>query len=121
MSQLDKLIKQIKSTPETVGFQNVIETIDNSYNYTPTQFSNGSGDDCVISKAGENEGSCKIFAFGLLHKLNKTQTLNCFGRYYREDVLKYPDNTDHGNIRAFMKHGWKHVIFNHPALIPKDL
>ena len=119
MSSLEALIQQIKSNPETIEFQNVIETINNTYDYTPTQFSNGTGDDCVISKAGENEGSCKIFAFGLMHELNETQTLDCFGQYYRDDVLKHPDNTDHANIRTFIKYRWANITFENVALKKK--
>jgi len=120
MNQLDALLKQIKSSPDTVEFQDVIGAIDNSYNYTPTQFSNGADSDCVTSQAGENEGSCKIFAFGLLHNLSETETLNCFGQYYRDDVLKHPENTDHANIRNFMKYGWKKITFDGAALKEKN-
>ena len=112
MNSLDTLLAQIKSNPETLEFQLVIDTINEHYDYTPVQFSNAS----VISKAGENEGSCKIFAFAQLHDLDKTQTLNCFGQYYRYDVLKHPDNTDHANIRTFMDNGWDKINFDHAAL-----
>ena len=120
MSQLDKLIQQIKSSPESIEFQDIINHIDKSYHYTPTQFSNGPDDHCTISKAGENEGSCKIFAFALLHNLDEIQTLNCFGQYYRDDVLKHPDNTDHANIRSFMKYGWTNIAFENTALKKKE-
>lgn len=45
----------------------------------------------------------------MLHKLTKEQTLNGFGGYYREDVLKNPQGTDHEQIRNFMNHGWDGV------------
>ena len=121
MKNSEALIQQIKSNPESIEFQDVINHIDNFYHYTPTQFSNGPDNDYVISKVGENEGSCKIFSFAQIQQLDESQTLNCFGQYYRDDVLNHPDATDHANIRTFMKHGWKHVIFDHPALIAKDL
>ncbi|MFC1588874.1 HopJ type III effector protein [Pseudomonadota bacterium] len=120
MNKLDKLIKQIKLNTETVEFQNVIDTINEHYNYTPTQFRNGPDNDCVTSKAGENEGSCKIFAFAMLHNLDENQTLNCFGQYYRDDVLNHPDNTDHANIRTFMKYGWKNIAFDGVTLKNKN-
>ncbi len=119
MNQLDELIQKIKTNPENIEFQKVIENIDKFYDYTATQFSNGAGDDCVISRAGENEGSCKIFAFGLLHELNQTQTLNCFGQYYRNDVLKHPEKTDHANIRNFIKYGWENIAFDGVVLKKK--
>ena len=115
MNTLDILLAQIKSNPETLEFQLVIDTINEHYDYTPVQFSNVS----VISKAGENEGSCKIFAFAQLHDLDKTQTLNCFGQYYRDDVLNHPDNTDHANIRNFIKYSWDHITFDATALAIK--
>lgn len=119
MSKLNKLLQQIKSKPESVEFQNVIDTINECYDYTASQFSNGPTDDCITSKAGENEGSCKIFAFARLNQLNENQTLNCFGRYYRDDVLKHTENTDHGNIRTFIKYGWKNITFDDTALRSK--
>ena len=119
MNKLNELLQQIKSNPESVEFQNVIDTINECYDYTATQFRNGPDDDFTISKAGENEGSCKIFAFALLNKLDKNQTLNCFGQYYRDDVLNHPDNTDHANIRTFMKQGWKNIVFDGVALTIK--
>ena len=117
MSNLSTLLEEIKLHPENIQFQDVINHIDKFYRYTPTRFCNGPTNDCVISKAGENEGSCKIFSFALLHELNEIQTLNCFGQYYRNDVLNHPNDTNHANIRAFMKYGWKHVVFDHNALV----
>ena len=119
MNHLDTLIAQIKSKPETVEFQHVIDTINECYDYTATQFSNGSDADCLISKARENEGSCKIFAFAQLQQLDKNQTLNCFGQYYRDDVLQHPENNDHGNIRTFMKYGMEGVVFDGVVLKEK--
>lgn len=114
---IDELIKQIKSNPETVEFKDVISCIDNNFDYTPTHFTNGAGHDTVINQAGSNEGSCKIFAFATMQGLNEEQTLNCFGQYYREDVLQHPEGEDHANIRTFMRHGWKGIRFDQSALI----
>jgi hypothetical protein len=82
----------------------------------PTTFTNGAGDYSVTNNAGDNEGSCKIFAFAKLHSLTEEQTLHCFGRYYREDVLNHPENNDHTNIRLFIKYGWQHILFEDEAL-----
>lgn len=120
MSNLNILLTQLQSHPETVEFQNVIDVINEFYDYTATQFQNGPDDDCIISKAGENEGSCKIFSFAQLHQLNDIQTLNCFGQYYRNDVLNHPDHKDHANIRTFMCHGPQNIIFNGSALQEKE-
>ena len=108
---MQSLLTQIKTQPETVQFDDVIHTISQNYHYTPTAFSNGIQGDQVQSQAGENEGSCKIFAFAKLNNLTQEQTLHCFGDYYRKDVLSNPDGTDHMNIRTFIKYGWSGIEF----------
>jgi hypothetical protein len=116
---IDELIQQIKSEPDSVEFDDVIDCIDEHFEYTPTRFTNGHGHDTVINQAGSNEGSCKIFAFATIAGLNKEETLNCFGKYYREDVLQHPDVNDHANIRTFMRHGWDGIRFAQSALSPR--
>jgi hypothetical protein len=101
---------------ENIRFQDVISAIDRNYDYTPTRFINGVGDDLLVNEAGTNEGSCKIFSFGRLHSLSKQQTLNCFGDYYRSEVLQNPHGKDHMNIRNFMRHGWHGIVFDGDAL-----
>lgn len=114
---IEELLTRIKTQPETVEFEEVIDCIDDYYDYTPTHFTNGQGHDMVINQPGSNEGSCKIFAFATLESLNKEETLACFGKYYREDVLQHPQANDHANIRTFMRHGWSGVHFKHSALV----
>ena len=116
MSKLEQLLQNIQTSPESIEFNDVIKAIDDHYSYTATRFTNGSGDRVVINEAGSNEGSCKIFSFAKLHSLNEEQTLNCFGKYYREDVLKNPEGSDHGNIRNFMISGWQGISFDAEAL-----
>ena len=116
MSKLEQVISQLKAADTTIEFQQVIEIIEQYYQYTATSFSNGIGDDLIINKAGENEGSCKLFFFARIQKLNEVQTLNCFGNYYRDDVLKHPERSDHANIRTFIKHGWAGINFDGDAL-----
>ena len=94
------------------SFQETIAYIDTNYNFTPTTFKNGN----QINNAGENNGSCKIFAFAKLHQLEKDQTLALFGSYYFDDVLKNPDGNDHQNIRNFMIFGWDGISFEGEAL-----
>ncbi len=100
----------------TVSFNETIEVINKNYRYQPTEFSNGLGAQCLINKAGSNEGSCKIFSFAKINQLNEQQTLNLFGDYYRLDVLNNPTGTDHQNIRNFIKYGWAGISFPSPAL-----
>ena len=116
---LTQLLDKIHQHPELVSFEEVMDCIANHYDYTATRFSNGLGDNALINEAGSNEGSCKIFALGLLNDLYEAQTLACFGQYYRKDVLGNLGGTDHGNIRNFMKYGWPGIAFDKSALTPK--
>lgn len=113
---IEEILSQIKSQPDNVSFQDVIDCIDAFYDYTPMHFTNGQGHDTVMNQAGNNEGSCKIFAFATMEGLSEAETLACFGQYYREDVLQQPDGTDHANIRTFMRHGWSGIRFEQSAL-----
>jgi hypothetical protein len=115
---LSTFLAQIKNN-HLVGFAETIAMIEAHYNYQPTEFSNGVGDDRLMSPAGTNEGSCKIFAFAQLHDLTIEQTLNLFGDYYRLDVLQNPNGTDHQNIRLFIKYGWRGVSFQNSSLTAK--
>lgn len=116
MSDIKILLEQLNNTPHEVEFDEVINVINNNYTYTATAFRNGTESDNVSNAAGENEGSCKIFSFAKHYKLSVEQTLNCFGKYYREDVLLHPENKDHANIRIFMKYGWEYILFSGIAL-----
>lgn len=116
---LEKFIDKIKQGEEPISFHETIVVITENYFYNPTEFSNGLNADMLTNPAGTNEGSCKIFAFAKLHKLNKEQTLSLFGDYYRTDVLKNPDGKDHQNIRNFMKYGWEGIDYQGDALTAK--
>jgi hypothetical protein len=107
----DFLLK-LKTQPDTISFQETIEIIDRHYHFTPTAFTNGE----LNNQAGQNSGSCKLFSFAKLHLLSKEETLNCFGDYYRKDVIEHPQASDHQNIRNFIQYGWEGVVFAAPAL-----
>ncbi|CAH0991619.1 hypothetical protein SIN8267_01728 [Sinobacterium norvegicum] len=115
MNKLEQLIQQLNNSADTVEFTDVIAVIAEYYDYTPAAFTNGG----TRNEAGTNEGSAKIFAFGLLNELTPAQTLSCFGTYYRHDVLNHPDNNDHQNIRNFINSGWNGISFDQPALSKK--
>lgn len=102
-----------------VSFNDSITVISENYHYQPTEFSNGLDEQSILNTAGTNEGSCKIFAFALLHQLSEQQTLNLFGDYYRVDVLGNPSGNDHQNIRNFMRYGWQGIHFKGSALTNK--
>lgn len=114
--ELEDFLQQLNIAPEGIFFAETIALIECLYHFTPTAFSNGS----LVSEAGQNSGSCKIFSFAQLQGLTEHQTLNCFGAYYREDVLNHPLGTDHQNIRHFMKTGWAGIEFSGVALTPRQ-
>lgn len=105
-------LQRLRETPEQIEFSETIAAIEAHYLYTLTAFRNGS----VKNAAGQNGGSCKILAFARLQGLSELETLACFGRYYREDVLRHPEANDHQNIRNFMRSGWGGVMFGGEAL-----
>ena len=117
----DQLIEQLENAPERVAFDQVIAVIAANYDYQPTRFTNGADDGMAINEAGTNEGSCKLFSFGLLQQLSDAEMLACFGKYYRDDVLKNPEGTDHANIRNFIKSGWDGIKFDQSALVEKSV
>ncbi len=112
--RLNDFINKLLEQPEAVNFSETMGIIESLYSFTPSTFANGE----LENSAGENNGSCKIFAFGQLNSLSEQQTLACFGQYYRNDVLNHPEAEDHQNIRNFMKSGWAGIKFDKPALTP---
>lgn len=110
------LLEQLKKSPETIQFKEVIAYIDEKYDFTPTQFKNGN----TINEMGQNNGSCKVFSFARLNHLSKDEALQLFGEFYREDVVKHPEGTDHQNIRNFIQFGWDGIAFEGVALKKKE-
>lgn len=104
---------------QPLDFEDSIAVISEHFTYTPTRFTNGLSDTAVVNDAGQNEGSCKIFAFAQHMQLDEATTLKCFGRFY-QDVLATPNTSDHMNIRNFIKNGWAGIQFDGQALQPKS-
>ncbi|WP_024298074.1 HopJ type III effector protein [Methylomicrobium lacus] len=115
---LPEFLEKIKNN-DPVDFQETIAVLTEHYDYHPAEFRNGLGEHCLVNSAGVNEGSCKIFAFALLHDLDKQQTLNLFGDFYRVDVLGDPEGNSHQNIRNFIKYGWEGIEFEEMPLEEK--
>jgi len=113
--ELSSFLQRLNDAPGDATFNDTMAVIDSLYEFTPTAFTNGP----LFNEAGQNNGSCKLFSFALLHGLSPQQTLNCFGAYYREDVLKNPGGADHQNIRNFIKTGWEGIRFEGEALKPE--
>jgi len=105
-------LHKINTAPDTIEFGDTMAVIEALYCFTPTAFTNGS----LLNQAGQNLGSCKLFAFARLQGFDTAQTLACFGAYYRNDVLLNPAGSDHQNIRNFMRTGWDGITFDAPAL-----
>ena len=109
------ILQQLKNSPESIDFKEVITFIDENYNFTPTKFINGN----TINEADQNNGSCKIFSFAKLNNFSKEETLALFGDFYRNDVLKNQEGNDHQNIRNFIQFGWNEISFDGGALTKK--
>lgn len=105
--KIETLLEALDTKPEAIEFNDVITCIDKNYDYTPKPFRNGT----VENAAGCNEGSCKIFGFAMKHGLPTEKTLALFGQFYREDVLRNPEASNHQNIRQFMIRGWQGLEF----------
>jgi len=107
-------ISKLRTNPNSITFEETITIIDTYYNFEPSLFTNGE----VTNNPGENNGSCKIFSFAKLHHLDVEETLFCFGRHYKK-VLDTPEDTDHQNIRNFMRTGWDEIFFKKETLSAK--
>ncbi|PNK59971.1 HopJ type III effector protein [Psychrobacter sp. FDAARGOS_221] len=99
---------------KAIGFNDVINFIDDFYRYTPVKFVNGD----AVNEPGENEGSAKVFGFAKHHQLNQLDTLALFGEHYHS-VLATPNGTDHANIRNFLHWGWQAFLMEKNPLTPR--
>jgi hypothetical protein len=112
---VNELLQKVRTDPDSIEFDQVIQVIDENYAYEPARFKNGD----IVNEPGQNQGACKTFYFAQLHALSETETLALFGRYYREDVMGDPAGEDHPNIRNFLLDGWAGIRFQQPALTEK--
>jgi hypothetical protein len=110
--QIQRFLQQLHQAPEQIQFSDTMALIDALYDFTPCGFHNGE----LHNAAGQNSGSCKLLAFARQQNLSEAATLNCFGAFYRDDVLKNLAGSDHQNIRTFMRSGWGGVKFDGVAL-----
>ncbi len=106
---------KLQNAPETIEFDDTMSIIDQLYDVKPGEFRNGD----LVNPAGQNTGSCKLFAFAKLQDFSVAETLACFGSYYRDDVLLNPDADNHQNIRNFIKTGWDGIQFKSNILTEK--
>ena len=104
---LEEFKKKVKDHPTEISFSETLHVIDSNFEFTPTAFTNGE----LQNAAGQNSGSCKLFAFAKKQGFNKEETLACFGDYYFEEVLKDVNGGGHQNIRNFIKTGFEGLSF----------
>ncbi|HWH85726.1 MAG TPA: HopJ type III effector protein [Pseudomonas sp.] len=104
MTDLNTLRASLKSGGH--AFADTLAFIADNYDYQPQAFNNGG----VENAAGQNEGSCKTLGLAQLEGLSDEEALLAFGEHYRS-VLATPEGSDHGNIRALIKHGLAGVKF----------
>jgi hypothetical protein len=83
---LHAFLEKLNQYPQAITFAETIATIESNYDFTPTAFQN----EKQHNGAGENSGSCKLFAFAKIQELSQAATLSCFGAYYFEEVLGDP-------------------------------
>jgi hypothetical protein len=106
---------KLKKTPMAIEFSETMHVIETNYIFTPTAFKNGD----LENAAGQNSGSCKLFAFAKLQGFSKQEALSCFGKFYFDEVLKDPSGSGHQNIRNFMKMGFDGLVFNGSPLVKR--
>ncbi|QXI39263.1 HopJ type III effector protein [Pseudomonas xantholysinigenes] len=104
MTDLNSLRSSLASGEHV--FADTLAFIAEHYSYQPQAFDNGG----VHNAAGQNEGSCKTLGLALLEGLSDQEALLAFGEHYRS-VVATPEGSDHGNIRALIKHGLAAVKF----------
>lgn len=113
---IEQFLAALNENPHKVQFTDTMQVIDTNYDFSPCEFKNGK----FINEANQNNGSCKLLAFAKLNSLSPELTLQCFGDYYRVDVLQHPQNEDHQNIRNFMIYGWDGIEFKQLPLALKN-
>ena len=101
---------KLKENPTTIAFVETLEVIEDHIHFTPTGFTNGN----LKNNAGENTGSCNIFAFAKHQTFTEKTTLFCFSAHY-QSVLKDKKGSSHQNIRNFMKTGFEGLSFESQA------
>ena len=104
-------LDRIKSSVQ-MNFIDFIQMIQEDYEFSNIAFENNG----LFNSKEENQGSAKVFCFGLMHSLSKAETIKCFGEHY-QSVLDSPEsNSSHLNIRNFMNTGWEGLLIDQSTL-----
>lgn len=96
--------EDVKSGKLNPSFEQTIAMIDANFQYFAVPMKIGD----LISAPNVNVASSKIFAFGLMTRMDEASTLKMFGEIYSN---LDPAGSDHPNIRNFMRDGWGGVFF----------
>ena len=96
-------------------FSDFLELIEQEYTFSNVSFTNNG----LSNSKDENQGSAKVFCFGLMYSLDEKDAIRCFGEHH-QSVLESPEDvTSHLNIRNFLKMGWEGVLIDKNALSVK--
>tara|TARA_B110000263_G_scaffold217501_1_gene203616 strand:+ start:65 stop:406 length:342 start_codon:yes stop_codon:yes gene_type:complete len=110
----EEYIEKLKSGFH-MKFTDFLDLIEQEYSFSNIAFTNNG----LTNSKDENQGSAKVFCFGLMHSLDEKDAIRCFGEHYKS-VLKSPEDvTSHLNIRNFMEMGWEGVSIDETALSAK--
>ena len=77
-------IEQLRSGTQ-MKFSDFIDLIAREYSFSNIAFENSG----VFNSKDENQGSAKVFCFGLMHSLSEREVIKCFGEHY-QSVLDSP-------------------------------
>ena len=94
-----------------LSFKEIIDYIDENYNYQSTAFKNGD----LYNLEDQNQGSAKVLYFAKINNLLKEDTLKLFAEHY-QNVLEDKNGVSYQNIRNFIEYGWEGVVFEKEAL-----
>ena len=87
----EDFLQKLDQNPDDVTFDQTMQLIDENYAFVPTAFING----MIKNEVGENNGSCKLFAFAKLNKLSAEKTERSarerrFKRSHSKWAVKWP-------------------------------
>lgn len=108
-------IEQLRSGTQ-MKFSDFIDLIAREYSFSNIAFENSG----VFNSKDENQGSAKVFCFGLMHSLSEREVIMCFGEHYQSVLDSPQDQSSHLNIRSFMNSGWGGVTIDFAALTIKE-
>jgi hypothetical protein len=72
--KLEALLKKLDDESASVSLDDLLSTVREYYEFSPCGYSLGG-----VRYEADKTHSCRLHAFGVLHKLTKEQTLACFG------------------------------------------